>query len=121
MRKRIENWVCLLENGFLKHKAHFAGEGKVGNDEESDAEDDKAAKEEKNIDFEKLKQKKRKKSLSLMKSEDFYEVLGLDEDRYNITEDSIKKSYKKLALIFHPDKYEDGKYDEAAKGKWLRV
>jgi hypothetical protein len=105
----------------LQHKAHFAGEDKIGYDDGSDVEEDKAAKDEKNIDYEKLKQKKRKKSLSLMKSEDFYEVLGLDEERYNITEDSIKKSYKKLALIYHPDKYEEGKYDEAAKGKWLRV
>jgi preprotein translocase subunit Sec63 len=93
----------------------------MNDEEDSEKEEDEAAKDAKNLDYEKLKQKKRKKSLSLMKSEDFYEVLGIASDRNLINEDMIKKAYKKLAIIYHPDKYEDGKYDEAAKGKWLRV
>ena len=88
----------------------------VDNDEDELKEANEAG-----IDPEKLKNKRRKKSLSLMKTQDHYELLGLDEDKATVTEDMIKKSYKKLAIIYHPDKYDEGKYDEAAKEKWLRV
>ena len=77
--------------------------------------------DQKPIDIEKMNAKRRKKSITVMRSQDFYEVLGLDEDKHNVTEDMIKKSYKKLALLYHPDKHDDGKYDEVAKEQWLKV
>lgn len=42
---------------------------------------------------------------------DFYEILGLTKDA---TEDQIKKSYRKLAILYHPDK-QIGKSDEEVK------
>ena len=35
---------------------------------------------------------------------DFYEALGLGEERWRATEEDIKSAYKKLTLEYHPDK-----------------
>lgn len=88
-------------------KVHF-------NQEDQDA-------DHKPIDMEKMNAKRRKKSITVMRSEDHYEVLNLDEDRTAVTEDQIKKSYRKLSLLYHPDKHDEGKYDEVAKEQWLKV
>ena len=77
--------------------------------------------EQKPIDMEKMNAKRRKKSISVMRGQDFYEVLNIDEDKHNITEEMIKKSYKKLAMLYHPDKHDEGKYDEIAKEQWLKI
>lgn len=77
--------------------------------------------DQKPIDLEKMNAKRRKKSITVMRSEDFYEVLNLDEDRTAVTEDQIKKSYRKLSLLYHPDKHDTGKYDEVAKEQWLKI
>lgn len=45
-----------------------------------------------------------------MESKDYYSILNVDK---NATEDEIKKSYKKLALQYHPDKNPDN--DEACE------
>lgn len=79
-------------------------------------EDDK-----KPIDLEKMNAKRRKKSITVMRTQDLYEVLNIYEDRTTVSEDAIKKNYKKLALVYHPDKHEDGKYDDVAKEQWLKV
>lgn len=47
---------------------------------------------------------------------DYYEVLGLKK---GATLDEIKKSYKKLALKWHPDRNLDNK--EAAEAKFKEV
>jgi len=49
---------------------------------------------------------------NIMKTKDFYEILGVTKTS---TEDEIKKSYKKLALKFHPDKNKEVGADEAFK------
>ena len=36
-----------------------------------------------------------------MDKRDYYEVLGVDK---NASEDEIKKSYRKLAMQYHPDR-----------------
>ncbi|XP_065317353.1 dnaJ homolog subfamily C member 2-like isoform X3 [Gordionus sp. m RMFG-2023] len=38
------------------------------------------------------------------KNQDHYKILGLEDMRYNSTEEDIKKAYKKKALNHHPDK-----------------
>jgi DnaJ-class molecular chaperone len=42
------------------------------------------------------------------KNEDYYKILGIEE---NSTEDEIKKAYRKLSMIHHPDK--NGNTDES--------
>jgi len=73
------------------------------------------------IDLEKMNAKRRKKSITVMRTQDLYEVLNIYDDRTTVSEESIKKNYKQLALLYHPDKHEDGKYDEVAKEQWLKV
>ena len=73
------------------------------------------------IDISKMNAKRRKKSITVMRTQDFYELLNIDEERHNVTEDLIRKNYKKLALLHHPDKHEDGKYDDVAKEQFLKV
>lgn len=51
-----------------------------------------------------------------MKSEDYYEVLGVARDA---NEDEIKKAYRKLAIKWHPDKNPDNK--EQAEEMFKRV
>lgn len=36
-----------------------------------------------------------------MKKKDFYDILGVSKD---CTDEQLKKSYRKLALMYHPDK-----------------
>ena len=73
------------------------------------------------IDVAKMNAKRRKKSITVMRTQDFYELLNIDEERHNVTEDIIRKNYKKLALLHHPDKHEEGKYDDVAKEQFLKV
>lgn len=65
-----------------------------------------------------MKSKKRKSSWVDDGKVNFYEILKLPS-RYEVNLDSIKKSYKKLALVHHPDKQED--YGEKEKEEWLKV
>ena len=41
-----------------------------------------------------------------MAKRDYYEVLGVSKDA---SEDDIKKDYRKIAIIYHPDRYPGNK------------
>lgn len=64
-----------------------------------------------------LAQEIRAAELELKKSKrkDFYKILGVEKDA---TENDIKKGYRKLAIIHHPDKNPD---DEDAAGRFKEV
>jgi len=51
--------------------------------------------------------------LRIRSCKDYYEILGLPKD---CLDDDLKKSYKKLALKFHPDKNKAPGATEAFKG-----
>mmetsp|Transcript_10203 Transcript_10203/g.7641 ORF Transcript_10203/g.7641 Transcript_10203/m.7641 type:complete len:123 (+) Transcript_10203:184-552(+) len=52
--------------------------------------------------------------------EDLYATLGLKDRTYNADEGEIKSSYKKLALMYHPDKMGDS-ITESDKQVWLKI
>lgn len=45
----------------------------------------------------------------------FYEILGLEDVKTTVTESEIKKAYRKLSLLTHPDKNGHEHADEAFK------
>jgi len=115
--------------GFYENKSQegtSVNDQKVNNNDDKSStlsdgdEDPEAAEFNKNKDSMENKRKKQQaqKSGDIMKK-NHYELLAM-EDVY-ATEDQIKKSFRKLSLIYHPDKYEDGTYDDMAKTKWLNL
>lgn len=56
-----------------------------------------------------IKLKEAKCALTRFRSTNYYDILDVGR---NATLDEIKKSYKKLALIHHPDKHSEGTNDE---------
>jgi DnaJ family protein B protein 12 len=48
----------------------------------------------------------------------FYDILGLESVKTTCTESEIKKSYRKLSLLTHPDKNGYAGADEAFKSEW---
>lgn len=71
------------------------------------------------IDLGKLRGKRRR--LAGVAKEDLYEVLELQEERALITELRVRECYRRLVLLYHPDKYAEGEYTPQAKEKWLKV
>lgn len=51
---------------------------------------------------------------------DLYAILGLDHLTYEAGEGDIKTAYKKLALMYHPDKIGEG-ITQQDKEVWLQV
>ena len=48
----------------------------------------------------------------------FYDILGLEAERTTVGEAGIKKAYRKLSLLTHPDKNGCDGADEAFKSEW---
>lgn len=51
----------------------------------------------------------------------FYDILGLESVKTTCSESEIKKAYRKLSLLTHPDKNGYEGADEAFKSKWLSI
>src|ERR1700753_1292324 len=51
----------------------------------------------------------------------FYDILGLEEVKTTCSEGEIKKAYRKLSLLTHPDKNGYEGADEAFKSKTIQL
>ena len=49
----------------------------------------------------------------------FYDILGLEEVKTTCSDGEIKKAYRKLSLLTHPDKNGYDGADEAFKSEWI--
>lgn len=81
---------------------------------------DEEAEGEGEVNTEKLANKRRK--LSGVVKDDLYETLDLYLDREEVTPAHVREAYKRLVLLYHPDRYADpAAYTPIAKAKWLKV
>lgn len=57
------------------------------------------------------------------KEENYYNLLGLEKEFINSTQEDIRKAYKKLALLHHPDKKETNSEEEKVEANkfWLKI
>lgn len=118
----VADSLCLRQKrieaaGWAFHDYILKRQNKKSSEAESDSDEDKD-RVIPEIDVEKMKSKKRKSSWIDDGKDNFYEILHLPS-RYEVTEEIIKKNYKKLALVHHPDKQEE--YGEKEKSEWLKV
>jgi len=97
--------------------------------------EDSDEEEEKDVKFEtqefsetqaKFMEKKRKKRTKeeiekeALLMDDLYATLGLEDKNFEASESEIGKAYKKMALLFHPDKLGD-KLTQKDKDVWLQI
>lgn len=95
-------------------------------DSESDNEEEKEdPAQDEGINKEKLNEKRKKANkddiMKKMLFKNHYHALGLESKQFEATVDDIRKAYKMKVLSHHPDKFEEGAYDESAKQQWLSV
>ncbi|XP_057537559.1 uncharacterized protein LOC130815194 [Amaranthus tricolor] len=90
------------------HAFHVAALRLTGYSEEDSDRDDQSVSSDKEQtyapSFDSYSGKSKKKSAADGKQQDHYALLGLAHLRYLATEDQIKKSYRDVALKYHPDK-----------------
>jgi DnaJ family protein B protein 12 len=55
------------------------------------------------------------------KPTDFYDILGLESVRSTCSDGEIKKAYRKLSLLTHPDKNGYAGADEAFKSEYTAI
>jgi len=90
------------------------GSVKSGDEDEQDEDKDFAK-----SDMDAKRKKKRDQAINYYDKKNHYELLGLEDVQSD--EKVIKKAFRKLSLIYHPDKYEEGAYNDNAKQKWLSL
>ena len=88
--------------------------GEISEESEDEEEKNEIIIEEDTIEYEWEKEYKEKESKKDIKDifsngYNYYKILGLEDKFLNAKEEDFRKAYKKLALIYHPDKNKDNK------------
>ena len=133
--RKVEPVGHLYQSYYQNHQANMTGAYKKDDSLEGspmkeaqmkeESEDDEATKLDAAAEaklkeaMNKKRKQKQQSSLGDLSKKNHYELLLLEDA--TASEDQIKKSFRKLSLIYHPDKYEEGKYNESAKAKWLQL
>ena len=108
MKKKAEN---------PQHNVHVADETSSESEEEKGAEEPGKSEE-----WEKKRRRRTKEEIEkeALLMGDLYAILGLEHLTYEAGEGDIKSAYKKLALMYHPDKIGES-YSDTDKEVWLKV
>ena len=109
MKKKAEN---------PHHHVHVADE----TSSESEEEEKGAEEPSKSEEWEKKRRRRTKEDIEkeALLMGDLYAILGLEHLTYEAGEGDIKSAYKKLALMYHPDKIGES-YSDTDKEVWLKV
>ena len=88
--------------------------GEISEESEEEEAKNEIIVEEDNIEYEwekEYKEKESKKNIKDMFSNgyNYYKILGLEDKFLNAKEEDFRKAYKKLAIIYHPDKNKENK------------
>ena len=88
--------------------------GEISEESEEEEEKNEIIVEEDNIEYEwekEYKENESKKNIKDMFSNgyNYYKILGLEDKFLNAKEEDFRKAYKKLAIIYHPDKNKENK------------
>ena len=88
--------------------------GEISEESEDEEEKNEIKIEEDNIEYEwekEYKEKEAKKNIKDLFSNgyNYYKILGLEDKFLNSKEEDFRKAYKKLAIIYHPDKNKENK------------
>ena len=86
----------------------------ISEESEDEEKKDEIIIEEDNIEYEWEKEYKEKESKKNIKDlftngYNYYKILGLEDKFLNAKDEDFRKAYKKLALIYHPDKNKENK------------
>ena len=86
----------------------------ISEESEDEEKKDEIIIEEDNIEYEWEKEYKEKESKKKIKDlftngYNYYKILGLEDKFLNAKDEDFRKAYKKLALIYHPDKNQENK------------
>ena len=88
--------------------------GEISEESEDEEEKNEIIIEEDNIEYEWEKEYKEKESKKNIKDifsngYNYYKILGLEDKFLNSKEEDFRKAYKKMAIIYHPDKNKENK------------
>ena len=88
--------------------------GEISEESEDEEEKNEIKIEEDNIEYEwekEYKEKEAKKNIKDLFSNgyNYYKILGLEDKFLNSKEEDFRKAYKKMAIIYHPDKNKENK------------
>ena len=94
----------------------------ISSDESEEEKEEVKTEEDFNQNWEKKRKKRTKEDIEreALLMGDLYSMLGLEHLSYEAGDGDIKQAYKKLALMYHPDKLGEN-ITESDKEVWLRI
>ena len=100
------------------HHVHIEEESSSSESEE----EEKGPEQGKSEEWEKKRRRRTKEEIEkeALLMGDLYSILGIEHLTYEAGDSDIKSAYKKLALMYHPDKMGES-YSETDKEVWLKV
>ena len=128
VKLRMSKFRAREEEKKVNEANRISGKGKqtkVDSETESEEEKDIDDKKQEGVHHDEWEKKRKHRTREDIEREallmgDLYSMLGLADRTYEAGDGEIKQSYKKLALMYHPDKLGDS-ITESDKQVWLQI